>query len=74
LRSYTNAENLLEGNIEVSYWKAISLWNMDMKDEAAYVLKGIFKKDPNWKELTYRLIDSELIQASKKELDQYFND
>jgi len=74
LRSYSNAEELLKGNIEVSYWKAVSLWNMGMKDEAVYTLKGIFEKDPNWKELTYRLIDSELIQASKKELDQYFND
>ena len=74
LRSYAMAEELLEGNIEVSYWKAISLWNMDMKDEAASTLKGIFKKNPNWKELTYRLIDSELIQANKRELDAYFND
>ncbi len=74
LRSYSMAEKLLEGNIEVSYWKAISLWNMNMKDEAASVLRGIFKKDPNWKVLTYRLIDSELIQANKKELDGYFNE
>jgi len=74
LRSYAMAEELLEGNIEVSYWKAISLWNMDMKDEAVYTLKGIFKKEPNWKKLTYRLIDSELIQATKKDLDKYFNE
>ena len=72
LRSYAMAEEMLEGNVEVRYWKAVSMWNMDKKEEAARILSGIFEQDANWKVLTYRLIDSELISATKEELDQYF--
>ncbi|RRO15959.1 DUF1028 domain-containing protein [Flavobacteriaceae bacterium 14752] len=72
LDAYSKAEELLKGNIEVTYWKAISLWNADEKEKAIPILKGIFKKDENWKTLTYRLIDSEIISASEEELDKYF--
>ena len=72
LRSYAMAEELLPGNLEVTYWKAISMWNMEMEDQAADILKGVFDKDPNWKALTYRLVDSGLIAATKDELDTYF--
>lgn len=72
LQAYSKAENLLKGNIEVTYWKAISLWNADQKAEAIPVLKSIFKKDPNWKTLTYRLLDSDIINSTSGELDKYF--
>jgi len=72
LDAYSKAEELLKGNIEVTYWKAISLWNADKKDQAIPILKKIFKTDKNWKTLTYRLIDSEIINASEIELDKYF--
>jgi uncharacterized Ntn-hydrolase superfamily protein len=72
LEAYSEAENLLKGNIEVTYWKAISLWNADRKAEAIPVLKSIFKKDPNWKTLTYRLLDSDIVNSTAIELDKYF--
>jgi len=72
LQAYSKAENLLKGNIEVTYWKAVSLWNADQKAEAIPVLKSIFKKDPNWKTLTYRLLDSDIINSTSGELDKYF--
>lgn len=72
LEAYSKAEELLKGNIEVTYWKAISLWNADEKDQAVPILKTIFKADKNWKTLTYRLIDSEIINATTVELDKYF--
>lgn len=72
LKAYSEAENLLKGNVEVTYWKAISLWNADKKAEAIPILKSIFKKDPNWKTLTYRLLDSDIINSTTVELDKYF--
>jgi len=72
LQAYSEAENLLKGNIEVTYWKAVSLWNADKKAEAIPILKSIFKKDPNWKTLTYRLLDSDIINSTTVELDKYF--
>lgn len=72
LEAYSKAEELLKGNIEVTYWKAISLWNADQKDKAIPILKKIFKIDANWKTLTYRLIASDIINASEIELDKYF--
>ncbi len=73
LEAYSKAEKLLKDNIEVTYWKAISLWNANKKEMAIPILKNIFNKDKNWKTLTYRLIDSEIISASSEELDKYFN-
>jgi len=73
LDAYSKAEELLKGNIEVTYWKAISLWNADEKEKAIPILKGIFKQDENWKTLTYRLIVSEIISSSVEELDKYFS-
>jgi len=72
LKAYSKAEELLKGNTEVTYWKAISLWNADEKEQAIPILKKIFKKDKNWKTLTYRLINSEIISSSEEELDKYF--
>jgi uncharacterized Ntn-hydrolase superfamily protein len=73
LEAYSEAENLLKGNVEVTYWKAISLWNADRKADAIPILKSIFKKDENWKTLTYRLLDSDIINSTETELDKYFN-
>lgn len=73
LEAYSNAEELLKGNIEVTYWKAVSLWNADRKADAIPILKDIFKKDPNWKTLTYRLLDAEIINSTISELDKYFD-
>lgn len=72
LEAYSQAEALLKGNIEVTYWKAIALWNADEKEQAIPILKDIFKKDKNWKTLTYRLLDSEIINSTVSELDKYF--
>lgn len=72
LEAYSKAEELLPDNIEVTYWKAISLWNADQKKQAIPILKKIFKSDINWRLLTYRLIDSEIINATEAELDKYF--
>lgn len=72
LKAYSEAENLLKGNVEVTYWKAVSLWNADRKAESIPILKSIFKKDPNWKTLTYRLLDSDIINSTTGELDKYF--
>ena len=72
LNAYSEAENLLKGNTEVTYWKAVSLWNADRKAEAIPILKSIFKKEPNWKTLTYRLLDSDIINSTTTELDKYF--
>lgn len=73
LEAYSKAEELLIDNVEVIYWKAISLWNANEKEKAVPVLKQIFKQDKNWKTLTYRLINSEIINASEQELDKYFD-
>lgn len=72
LEAYSKAENLLKGNIEVTYWKTVSLWNANKKAEAVPILNSIFKKDKNWEILTYRLLDSDIINSTKAELDKFF--
>ena len=73
LEAYSKAEELLKGNIEVTFWKAVSLWNADVKAKAIPILKEVFKKDKNWKILIYRLLDAEIINSTQAELDKYFN-
>jgi uncharacterized Ntn-hydrolase superfamily protein len=74
LEAYSQAEALLKGNVEVTYWKAIALWNADEKVKAIPILKNIFKKNNNWKTLTYRLLNAEIINSTQAELDKYFGD
>lgn len=73
LREYGAAQEMFPGNLEMQYWTAVSLANAKRLDEAIPMFKKIFKKDNNWKILTPRLIDNNLLNVSKDELDKILN-
>ena len=54
----------------LKYWTAITLANNDRFDEALPMLRDIFMKDKNWKELTPRLIPNGLLTVSEKQLEE----
>jgi len=56
LREYSAASRLALGNLEMLYWRAVSLVNMKRLDEALPVFAEVFRKDPHWAELTPRLV------------------
>ena len=73
LNEYGKAQVLFPENHEMSFWKAIALLNNGKKEAARPILKKVFKENPNWKKLIYRLPKSGLILMKFKELDSYLN-
>ncbi len=71
MQEYTAAEKMFPDNLEMQYWHAITLANNGSVDEAAGMLRKIYRKDDNWRLLTERLPASGLLtvnQAAFKKL------
>lgn len=66
---YLSAQQLFPDNLEMQYWYAINLLNNKQFDKAHPILKSIFKQDDNWRELTQRLMKSQLLAISEDELE-----
>lgn len=67
---YLNAQNLFPDNLEMQYWYAINLLNNKEYSRAHEILNVIFEKDDNWRILTARLKNSELLSIPDNELDK----
>ncbi|MFX1325761.1 MAG: tetratricopeptide repeat protein, partial [Promethearchaeota archaeon] len=70
LKKYGAARDMVPDNIEMKYWTAISLANVNRFEEALPLFKEIFDADENWRELTKRLPDVELLNLPKEELNK----
>jgi uncharacterized Ntn-hydrolase superfamily protein len=70
LEEYGAAEEMFPDNLEMKYWKAVTLANNERLEEALPIFKSIFSQDPNWRELTKRLPASELLTVPKKDLEK----
>jgi uncharacterized Ntn-hydrolase superfamily protein len=55
LREYSAAERLVPDNLEMAFWHAVALVNMNRTDEALPIFRRVFAADPNWRTLTTRL-------------------
>jgi predicted Zn-dependent protease len=55
MQEYNAAMKMFPANLEMQYWTAITLANNKQVNKALPMLKAIFAKDKNWKELTRRL-------------------
>ena len=70
LEEYGAAEEMFPDNLEMKYWKAVTLANNERLEEALPIFKSIFSQDPNWRELTKRLPASELLTVSNEDLER----
>ncbi len=61
LREYSAAEELFPDNLEMKFWHAVALVNMDRLEESYPLFRTIFRQDQNWRVLLPRLVPSELI-------------
>jgi uncharacterized Ntn-hydrolase superfamily protein len=68
MEEYNAAMKMFPQNLEMQYWTAITLANNKQVDKALPILKKIFAKDSNWKELTRRLPKVNLLTVSEKDL------
>ncbi len=65
---YSTAEKMFPSNLEMKYWHAITLANNKGVKQAAAMLKDIYAKDPNWRELTRRLPKAGQLTVSPADL------
>ncbi|MFX1454927.1 MAG: DUF1028 domain-containing protein [Promethearchaeota archaeon] len=70
LKEYSSAREMCPNNIEMKFWTAISLANIKKFDEASKVFKEIFNIDENWRILTERLPEVELLNISKEDFEK----
>jgi len=70
LFEYSKAEKYYPENAELPYWSAIALVNSNRLDDALPIFKSVFKRNPNLKEMTPRLIKSGLIKDDKEMLNK----
>ena len=61
MAEYGAAAELLPGNVEVMYWAAVTLATSGSFDQAAPMFREVFAADPNWVELTRRLLKPGII-------------
>lgn len=68
LIEYKKAEEFYPENPELPYWSAIALVNANRLDDALPIFKSVFKRNPNLREMTPRLFDSDLLKGDKEVL------
>ncbi len=68
LREYGAACDMFPENLEMKYWYAVSLVNINKLDEALPLFKFVFEKDKNWIELTRRIVKNELLKVDEEKL------
>ena len=70
LDEYGTAEKMFPDNLEMKYWKAVTLANNNRLDEALPIFKQVFAKDENWRELTRRLPASGLLTIPETDIER----
>lgn len=68
MQEYEAAMKMFPKNLEMQYWTAITLANNGNIQRAMLMLKAIYAKEPNWKEMTKRLPKSGLLTIRGKDL------
>jgi len=67
---YAQAQKMFPENLEMRYWTAITLANGKDINKASSMLQAIYKKDPNWRELTRRLPKAGVLVVSENDLKE----
>ncbi|MCJ8165307.1 DUF1028 domain-containing protein [Pontibacter sp. E15-1] len=70
MQEYGKAEKMFPNNLEMKYWHAIGLANSGQIAEASKLLREVYKKDADWRELTSRLPEVGLLTVSKQNLEK----
>ncbi|MFX0029927.1 MAG: DUF1028 domain-containing protein [Candidatus Hermodarchaeota archaeon] len=70
LKVYNKASEMVSDNLEMKYWTAISLANNKKLEAALPLFKEIFEKDNNWRTLTERLPEVEVLNITEEDLNK----
>ncbi len=64
MAEYGAAAVLRPGNVEVQYWAAVTLATSGKLEQALPIFRTVFAADPNWVELTRRLVKPGIIPGT----------
>ncbi len=70
LREYAAAERLVPDNVEMVYWHAVALVNMNRVPESLPLFRRVFAADDKWRTLTPRLVKSGLLPDDPKLIER----
>jgi uncharacterized Ntn-hydrolase superfamily protein len=70
MKAYNAAMQMFPDNLEMQYWTAITLANNGDIEKADKMLKEVYLKDENWRELTKRLPKVNLLDVSDEAFKQ----
>ena len=73
MKEYATAEALQPQNIELMFWKAVSLLNSRRFEDAEKVFDEVFKLDARWRELLKRLPAAGIIKP-EDDIIKYLNE
>jgi uncharacterized Ntn-hydrolase superfamily protein len=73
LKEYNISQKLMPDNLEMKFWTAVSLANVQKFDECLPILKEVFQEDRNWQILAKRLPEVGLLKLNKERLDEIMN-
>jgi uncharacterized Ntn-hydrolase superfamily protein len=73
LAEYNAAMEMFPNNVEMKYWTAVSLANVDRMEKALPMFKEVFQADSNWVELTRRIVPNGMLMVSDQELQRILN-
>lgn len=68
--AYGEAAKLAPDNLELLFWRGVSLVNIGRDDEGITLLRTVVAKDANWKELLRRLPASGLLKVTPQRLEK----
>lgn len=68
MNEYNAAMKMFPQNLEMQYWTGITLANNKQVSKALPILKKVFDRNSNWKELTRRLPKVNLLTVSDADL------
>jgi len=70
MEAYEAAMKMFPENLEMKYWTAVTLASNGETDKAAGMLREVYAKDPNWRELTRRLPDAGVLTLPAREFEK----
>lgn len=70
LKEYSTAEKMFPKNMEMKFWRAVTLANNGNVDESLPIFKEVFSANKNWRTLTPRLVPIGLLNVDEKDLQR----
>ena len=70
LNYYKEGLEMIPENLEMKYWTAVMLANNNKVEEALGLFSEVFAKDNNWRILTERLPEVDILQVGEDELQK----